>query len=95
MGIIKRKWTPAEAEEWTKEEFFACLFSTLSYMAILIGTALSFLLIPIGFVISLCGIICTLLMYYIIDPKLKTISEEYEKKQKTYIENLEKIERWE
>lgn len=95
MGLIKRKWTPAEAEEWRKEELFACIFSVLAYMALLVGTALSFLLITSGFIILSAGIICTFLMYYIIDPKLKTISEEYEKKQKSYIEDLEKIERWE
>ena len=95
MKIFKRNWTPAEAEEWRKEELFACIFSSLAYMAILIGSAMSFLLMPVGFVILGAGVVCTVLMYYIIDPKLKTISEEFEKKQKEYIEDLEKITRWE
>ena len=95
MGIIKRKWTPAEAEEWRKEELFACIFSSLAYMAILVGSAMSFLLMPVGFIILGAGVVCTVLMYYIIDPKLKVISEEFEKKQKEYIEDLEKITRWE
>jgi len=95
MGLIKRKWTPDEAEEWTKEDLFACILSSLVYITLIVGTALSFLLIWIGFVILAIGIILMFLMFFIIDPKLKTISEEYEKKQKSYLENLEKIERWE
>ena len=95
MRIIKRKWTPSEAEEWTKEDLYACILSPLVYIAITIGTALSFLLIPIGFVILAIGLILGILMFFIIDPNLKTVSEEYEKKQKSYLENLEKIERWE
>ena len=95
MPIIKRKWTPAEAEEWRKEELFACIFSSLAYMAILIGSAMSFLLMPVGFIMLGVGIVCTILMVYIIDPKLKVISEEFEKKQKEYINDLEKITRWE
>ena len=95
MGIIKRKWTLAEAEEWRKEELLACIFSSLAYMAILVGSAMSFLLLPVGFIILGAGVVCTVLMYYIIDPKLKVISDEFEKKQKEYIEDLEKITRWE
>jgi hypothetical protein len=34
-------------------------------------------------------------MIKIIDPKLKAISEDYEIKQKKYLEDLEKIARWE
>ena len=95
MKLIKRKWTADEAEEWTKEDLFACILSPLVYITIIIGTALSFLLIWTGFIILAIGIVIALLMFFIIDPKLKTMSEEYEKKQKSYLENLEKLERWE
>jgi len=95
MKLIKRKWTADEAEEWTKEDLFACILSSLVYITIIIGTALSFLLIWTGFIILAIGIVLAFLMFFIIDPKLKTMSEEYEKKQKSYLENLEKLERWE
>ena len=95
MGLVKRKWTPSEAEEWTKEDLYACILSPLVYIAIIIGTALSFFLFTIGFIILGVGLVLGILMYFIIDPKLKTISEEFEKKQKSYLEHLEKIERWE
>ena len=95
MNLIKRKWTAAEADEWSKEDWIAILFSVLAYTFLTIGSALSFLLIPAGFVILGLGIASTLLMYYVIDPKLRTISSEYEKKQKEYLHQLDEIQRWE
>lgn len=95
MAFIRRKWTAAAADEWTKEDWIAMVLSVLSYITLTIGVALSFLLLTSGFIILLVGIIITLLMYWVIDPKLKTISSEYEKKQKEYLLQLEDIQRWE
>ena len=95
MGSIRREWTPHAADEWTKEDWLAIFFSVVAYVALMIGTALSILLLPWGFAILALGIVSTLLMFYIIDPKLSKISTEYEKKQKEYLEYLEKKERWE
>jgi hypothetical protein len=41
------------------------------------------------------GIFLTWLMHWVIDPKLKMISSEYEKKQHEYLEQLERNARWE
>ncbi|MBN1153622.1 hypothetical protein JXB12_01735 [candidate division KSB1 bacterium] len=95
MGFIRREWTAKEADEWRKEDWFAIILSASSYVLLTIGSALSFLLLPVGFVILGIGIIITILMYWIIDPKLKTISTEYEKKQKEYLLQLEEIQKWE
>ena len=94
MSIIRRKWTPAEADEWTKEDWLAIVISPLAYILLTVGTGLSFLLLPIGFITLAIGIILTIIMHWIIDPKLKTISNEYEKKQKAYLIDLENKTRW-
>jgi len=60
-----------------------------------IGTALSFLTITVGFVILALGIVSAGIMMWIIDPKLRKISSEYEKKQKGYLRQLEDIQKWE
>ena len=60
-----------------------------------VGVALSFLLMWQGYVILVVSIGLTALMHWIIDPKLKAISEEYEKKQVDYLKDLEKAARWE
>ena len=95
MSFIKRKWTPREADDWTKEDTITIIISPIIYFLITIGTALSMLLIPIGFVLLAIGLILIIIMIYVINPKLSTISEEYEKKQKAYLEELEKKVKWE
>jgi len=41
------------------------------------------------------GIVLMLVMIWIINPKLSSVSEGYEKKQKGYIEELERTIKWE
>jgi len=95
MAIIRRKWTHKEAEEWTKEDTITVIISPLCYVLLTFGTALSLLLIPIGYFLLISGIALSLLMVYIINPKLTTISQEYEKKQIQYLDQLEKKIKWE
>ncbi|RMF61319.1 MAG: hypothetical protein D6743_13720 [Calditrichaeota bacterium] len=95
MSWIQREWTPQQADEWTKEDVLAMIVSPLAYVALTLGVALSFLLLWWGFVILMAGVLLTIWLHWIIDPKLKTISEEYEKRQKAYLEELERSVRWE
>jgi len=95
MALIRRKWTPAAADEWTREDWIAIVLSPLAYITLAIGVALSMFLFKVGFIILGAAVVLTALMHWVIDPKLKTISEDYEKKQKHYLEELEKIIRWE
>jgi hypothetical protein len=95
MKWIKRNWTPAEADNWTKEDWFVIIISPLAYIFLMIGIGLSLLLLWYGFLILAVGIGLTVAMHWIIDPKLKMISTEYERKQKAYLEQLENSVRWE
>ena len=95
MTLIRRQWNAKEADEWRKEDWFAIILSVIAYILLTVGSALSFLLLTSGFITLGLGILITFLMYWIIDPKLKTISNEYEKKQKDYLRQLEDIQKWE
>ena len=95
MPVIRREWTPASADEMHKEDWLAIIFSVIAYIALLIGTAMSALLIPVGFFILIIGILAAIIMYWIIDPKLRAISSEYEKPEKDYLIKLEEIQKWE
>jgi lipoprotein signal peptidase len=95
MGWIKRKWTAQEADRWTKEDYLTFIISPLIYFLLAIGVAFSMLLRWYGWVILVASVILLFIMLRIIDPKLKAISEDYELKQKEYLEDLEKIVRWE
>jgi len=95
MSMIRRTWTAVDADEWTKEDCLAIIISPLAYVAVMLGTALSMLLLPVGYLLLGLGILLTVLMHWVIDPKLKAISDEYEQKQARYIEDLERSTRWE
>lgn len=95
MGWIQKKWTSEQADRWTKEDYLVFVISPLVYFLLAIGVAFSLLLIWYGWLILAVGLVLLLIMIKIIDPKLKVISEDYELKQKKYIEDLEKIARWE
>ena len=92
---LKRDWTAAEADDWTKEDFVAAALGVVSFVAVAIGTPYAFLLRPVGFLVLGAGVLLGLLMLWIINPKLEAVSREYEKKQKQYLERLDKIIRWE
>ncbi len=95
MPWIKRKWLPHEADEWTKEDWIAIVLSPLSYIFITFGLALSLFLLPFGFIMLAVGLVITAVMFWVIDPKLSSISKEYEQKQHRYLDDLEQIQRWE
>jgi small-conductance mechanosensitive channel len=95
MALIRRIWTAREADEWTKEDLVTIIISPLIYFLLTIGVALSALLIPLGFLLLVLGILLIVVMVFIINPKLSVISEDYEKKQKKYLEELEKKVKWE
>jgi Zn-dependent membrane protease YugP len=93
--VFRRKWTAHEADEWTKEDYWAVVFSSLSYLLVTIGSALCFLLPVWGILLTGAGLVCAGVMYWIIDPKLRTISLEYEARQKEYLKDLDRIMSWE
>ena len=95
MSFIKRDWTSAEADEWMKEDWITIVLSALAYILMAIGVAGSILLLTWGFITLGLGIVTIVLMHWIIDPKLKKISSEYEKRQKDYLIELERSTRWE
>jgi hypothetical protein len=95
MPFIRRRWTARDADDWTKEDWISVVISPLCYIIVTLGMVWSLLLRPIGFLLLALGGILTVLLHWIIDPKLRAISLEYEKKQKAYLEKLERSVRWE
>lgn len=94
MAFLRREWTPGDADEWTKEDWLTIVISPLAYILLTVGMGLSLLLLPIGYITLAAGIVLTILMHWIIDPKLKVISGEYEKRQREYLDELERKARW-
>jgi hypothetical protein len=92
--FIKRTWTAAEAEAWTREDWFVIALSPLVMGAFMIGVASLLLLQPGGIALTLFALVGTGVIYWIIDPKLRAISSEYEQRQAKYLEELERGVRW-
>ena len=95
MNLFRRDWTPIEAEEWTAHEFWASLFSIGTYVFTALGVAGALLLQTWGFVSLALAAACLVLMLRIIDPKLRAISSEFEKREAHYLSQLDKTQRWE
>ncbi len=80
--------------EWSREDLVASILAALSYFNILGGMALLLLNQWSGYLLTINAVACAIGMYVIIDPKLKRVSEDYEKKQKMYLEELDRIVEW-
>jgi hypothetical protein len=93
--FIKRTWTAAEAEEWTREDWIVIALSPLVMAAFMIGVASMLVVQPGGFSLTLFAVAGTLAIYWVIDPKLRAVSAEYESRQAQYLEELERGVRWE
>jgi Na+/proline symporter len=94
-SFIKRDWTAEEADEWTREDWLTIVVSPLAYMALMVGAALALLKVWWGLALFIAGLALTGIMYWIIDPKLKAVSAEYETKQKEHLEHLDNVLKWE
>jgi Na+/proline symporter len=95
MKLFRRDWTAVEAEEWTAHDFWASVFSAGAYVFTTLGVAGALLLRPWGFVALALAIACVVLMFRVIDPKLRAISAEFESREAHYLEQLDKTQRWE
>ena len=93
--MIKRHWKAHEADEWCKEDWIAIVLSPLCYVLLTLGTALTIFMRTSGYIMLAVGIVLTVVLHWVIDPKLKAISSEYETRQQQYLEELEAKVRWE
>jgi SSS family solute:Na+ symporter len=92
--LIRRRWSPEEAEEWTREDWIAIVLSPVVYALVLFGLTRVLLLQWSGLWMILAAAAGSLSIYWVIDPKLRAVSSEYEAQQARYLESLERRLRW-
>ncbi len=95
MSWVRRKWTAEAADRWSKEDLLASVFSVLAYLLVILGGTLSLLALTGGYLLLGAGVLATWAMHYVIDPKLRAVSDDYARKQKEYIDRMERLTRWE
>ena len=93
--LIRRTWTAAEAQDWTREDWIAIVLSPLVYGCVLFGLVRVLLLQPSGLWLLALAVVGSLAIYWVIDPKLRAVSIEYEQRQAGYAADLERKMRWE
>ena len=81
-------------KEWSGVDLVACILSALSYLGILAGMSLLLLNLWTGYLLTALALIAAIVMFLVIDPKLRRVSSRYEKKQKEYLEELDRIIEW-
>jgi hypothetical protein len=92
--LIRRIWTADQAGEWTREDWIAIVLSPLVFALILFGLTELLLLRISGLWLVLAAIAGAAAIYWVIDPKLRAVSREYETTQAQYLEELERSVRW-
>jgi SSS family solute:Na+ symporter len=93
--LIRRTWTPEQADAWSREDWIAIVLSPLVFGVGMIGLAKLLLLQPSGFTLTAAAVVIGLVVYWVIDPKLRAVSTDYEAKQAQYLERLERRLHWE
>jgi solute:Na+ symporter, SSS family len=92
--FIRRTWTPEQTGEWTREDWIAIVLSPLVMGALMIGVTKLLLLQPGGILLVVGAVLGAGVIYWVIDPKLRAVSTEYEAQQEQYIKQLEQRLRW-
>ncbi|MEJ2502585.1 MAG: hypothetical protein P8177_04580 [Gemmatimonadota bacterium] len=92
--LIRRSWTPEDAEGWSREDWIAILLAPIVYALTMLGVALALLGRGGGLAMLAAAVLCTGALYWVIDPKLRAISAEYEARQASYLRDLERVLRW-
>ena len=92
--LIRRTWTAEQAGEWTREDWIVIVLSPLVFALILFGLTKLLLLQISGLWLVLAAIAGAAAIYWVIDPKLRAVSEEFETTQAKYLEELERSVRW-
>jgi hypothetical protein len=95
MDTPEKGWTPARADEWTVHDLLAAVLSVAAYTLVAVGTTGALLLQTWGFVALAVGIVCVVLMYLVIDPKLRAMSRAFARRQDEFLRHVDRTTRWE
>jgi hypothetical protein len=87
--LIRRQWTAEQADNWSREDWIAIVLSPLVFAFFMIGLAKLLLGQISGVVLTVTAAVLCGLVYWVIDPKLRAVSSEYEKKQADYAAHLD------
>ena len=92
--LIRRHWSAEEAQDWTREDCIAIVLSPMGFAGIMFGLTKVLLLQWSGLSWLVGAVVGSCVIYWVIDPKLRAVSADYEAQQGSYINTLERRLRW-
>jgi hypothetical protein len=92
--LVRRTWTAEEADAWSREDWIAIVLSPLIMALGMVGAANLFLGRGSGVWQLLVAVALGAVMFWVIDPKLRAVSADYEARQARDLERLEQRMRW-
>ncbi|HVS62721.1 MAG TPA: sodium:solute symporter [Thermoanaerobaculia bacterium] len=93
--LLAREWNPREADGWSRHDVIAAVLSSFCYLFVAVGIA-GLLLFKVWGAFCLVGAVaCGWLMFRVIDPKMKAMSEAFEGTQAGLLADVQRRTRWE
>jgi solute:Na+ symporter, SSS family len=92
--FVRRTWTAEQAQDWTREDWMVIVLSPVVMALLMLGVTGTLLWKPEGVLALVLALIGGALIYWIIDPKLRAVSHEYEEQQAAYLAELERRNAW-
>ncbi len=87
--FIRRSWDAVAANEWSREDWIAIVLSPTAFACILMGLTKLLLLQWSGLWLVALAVVCVGVAYWVIDPKLRAVSSDYEQRQARYLDEAE------
>jgi hypothetical protein len=94
MTLLENDWTPETADQWTRHDLIASILSPLVYILATIGGAYAVFGNPLGWWLLTMAVALSLMLWAIIDRKLRVQSIAFAKHEEEHKEIVEERNRW-
>jgi len=88
-SLIQRHWTAEEAGGWSREDWIAIVLSPIVFGCAMVGLTKVLLLQWSGLWLLAAAAVGTCIVFWVIDPKLRAVSTDYEGRQARYLAELD------
>ncbi|HLE46873.1 MAG TPA: hypothetical protein VI818_01145 [Candidatus Thermoplasmatota archaeon] len=95
MRLFEERWTPESADRWTRHDVIAAIISPLIFVATAAGSAWAILGDLRGWFLLAAALGGSLLLWAIIDRKLRAQSVAFAERENAHKETIEDRQTWE
>ena len=95
MKLFEVEWTPESADRWTLHDLAAALLSPFIFFLFTIGSLWAVFGNPVGWFFLAMAVGASLLLWAIIDRKLKVQSVAFRQREQEHKDAVDERNRWE